>query len=207
MEIAMKKAVLGVCVLAAALTVATPVQAGDEEGPFMARLRLVNMKVDNGNSPNAAVGKVEVDDKVFPEIDFTYFFTPNLAAELVLTYPLKHDVKLNGTDIGSIKRLPPSLLLQYHFTPGERFKPYIGAGLNYTHFSSVDLDIPGADIDRRSFGVALQAGVDIRLAKHWYLNFDVKYIDIDTDVKLNGVKLTTLEVDPMLYNVGIGYRF
>ena len=203
----MKKAVLGVCVLAAALTVATPVQAGDEEGPFMARLRLVNMKVDNGNSPNAAVGKVEVDDKVFPEIDFTYFFTPNLAAELVLTYPLKHDVKLGGTDIGSIKRLPPSLLLQYHFTPGERFKPYIGAGLNYTHFSSVDLDIPGADIDRRSFGVALQAGVDIRLAKHWYLNFDVKYIDIDTDVKLNGVKLTTLEVDPMLYNVGIGYRF
>ena len=203
----MKKAVLGVCVLAAALTVATPVQAGDEEGPFMARLRLVNMKVDNGNSPNAAVGKVEVDDKVFPEIDFTYFFTPNLAAELVLTYPLKHDVKLNGTDIGSIKRLPPSLLLQYHFTPGERFKPYIGAGLNYTHFSSVDLDIPGADIDRRSFGVALQAGVDIRLAKHWYLNFDVKYIDIDTDVKLNGVKLTTLEVNPMLYNVGIGYRF
>ena len=203
----MKKAVLGVCVLAAALTVAMPVQAGDEEGPFMARLRLVNMKVDNGNSPNAAVGKVEVDDKVFPEIDFTYFFTPNLAAELVLTYPLKHDVKLNGTDIGSIKRLPPSLLLQYHFTPGERFKPYIGAGLNYTHFSSVDLDIPGADIDRRSFGVALQAGVDIRLAKHWYLNFDVKYIDIDTDVKLNGVKLTTLEVDPMLYNVGIGYRF
>ena len=79
----MKKAVLGVCVLAAALTVAMPVQAGDEEGPFMARLRLVNMKVDNGNSPNAAVGKVEVDDKVFPEIDFTYFFTPNLAAELV----------------------------------------------------------------------------------------------------------------------------
>lgn len=203
----MKKAVLGVCVLAAALTVATPVQAGDEEGPFMTRLRLVNMKVDNGNSPNAAAGRVEVDDKVFPEIDFSYFFTPNFAAELVLTYPLKHNVKLSGVDIGSIKRLPPSLLLQYHFTPAARFKPYVGAGLNYTHFSSVDLDIPGADIDRRSFGVALQAGVDIRLAKHWYLNFDVKYIDIDTDVTLNGTKLTTLEVDPMLYNVGIGYRF
>lgn len=202
----MRKAVLGVCVLTV-LTAVTPVQAADEEGPFMARLRLVNMQVDNGNSPNAAVGKFEVDDKVFPEIDFSYFFTPNLAAELVLTYPLKHDVKLDGTDIGSIKRLPPSLLLQYHFTPKSTFKPYVGAGLNYTHFSSVDLDIPGADIDRRSFGVALQAGIDIRLAKHWYLNFDVKYIDIDTDVKLNGVKLTTLEVDPMLYNIGIGYRF
>lgn len=203
----MKKAVLGLCVLAAALTVATPVRAGDEEGPFMTRLRLVNMKVDNGNSPRSPAGKVEVDDKVFPEIDFSYFFTPSFAAELVLTYPLKHDVKLGGVDIGSIKRLPPSLLLQYHFTPAARFKPYVGAGLNYTHFSSVDLDVPGADIDRRSFGVALQAGVDIRLAKHWYLNFDVKYIDIDTDVKVNGAKLTTLEVDPMLYNVGIGYRF
>lgn len=205
----MKKAGLGAaaCVgFALALTAAAPVQA-QEEGPFMVRLRSVHMKVDNGNSPRVAAGKVEIDDKAFPEIDFSYFFTPNLAAELVLTYPLKHEVKLGGNDIGSIKRLPPSLLLQYHFTPASTFKPYIGAGLNYTHFSSVKLDIPGADIDRSSFGIALQAGVDIRLAKHWYLNLDVKYIDIDTDVRVNGAKLTTLEVDPMLYNIGIGYRF
>lgn len=198
--------VLAVTAAMAAALVAMPAQA-DEEGPFMVRVRMVNMQVDNGNSPRSPAGKVEVDDKTFPEIDFSYFFTPNIAAELVLTYPLKHDVKLGGADIGSIKRLPPSLLLQYHFTPKSTFKPYIGAGLNYTHFSSVKLDVPGADIDRSSFGVALQAGVDIRLSKRWYFNIDVKYIDIDTDVKVNGVKLTTLEVDPMLYNIGIGYRF
>lgn len=191
---------------AMALSIATPVQA-EEEGPFMVRVRAINMNVDNGNSPRSAAGKVEVDDKVFPEIDFSYFFTPHIAAELVLTYPLEHEVTLNGADIGSIKRLPPSLLLQYHFTPKSTFKPYVGAGLNYTHFSSVKLDVPGADIDRSSFGIALQAGVDIRLAKHWYLNLDMKYIDIDTDVKVNGVKLTTLEVDPMLYSIGIGYRY
>lgn len=116
----------------------------------------------------------------------------------MLTYPLSHDVKVGGNDIGSVKRLPPSLLLQYHFTPKSTFKPYVGAGLNYTHFSSVDLDIPGVEIDRHSFGVAWQVGVDIRLAKQWYLNFDVH---------VNGAKLTTLEVDPLPYNVGIGYRF
>ncbi len=203
----MKKAGLGFAAgLALALTMSVPAHA-QEEGPFMVRTRLVHMKPDNGNSPRSAAGKVEVNDRTFPEIDFSYFFTRNIAAELVLTYPLKHDVKLGGNDIGSIKRLPPSLLLQYHFTPDSVLKPYVGVGLNYTHFSSVKLDIPGADIDRSSFGIALQAGVDIRLAKHWYLNLDMKYIDIDTDVRVNGAKLTTLEVDPMLYSIGIGYRF
>lgn len=71
----MKKVCVGIYALAVALTVATPVQA-QEEGSFMVHLRLVNMKVDNGNSPRLAAGKVEVEEKVFPELDFSYFFTP-----------------------------------------------------------------------------------------------------------------------------------
>lgn len=201
-----KKLALGVCAMAMAMSVTTPAVAapgGEQEGPWLVRMRAVHMNVDNGTSRGV---DLELDDKTFPEIDFSYFFTPNLAAELILTYPQKHDVDLNGAGIGSIKHLPPTLLLQYHFMPQNKFKPYVGAGLNYTRLTSVDLP-SGVSVDRNSFGLAVQAGFDYKLTRHWYLNVDVKYIDIDTEVKAGGAKLTTLQVDPVLYSVGIGYRF
>ncbi|KAI5935591.1 Inhibitor of nuclear factor kappa-B kinase subunit alpha [Manis javanica] len=68
-------------------------------------------------------------------------FTPNIAAELVLTYPQKHDRgAVRRSQIGSLKHLPPMLLAQYHFTNFGAFKPYVGAGANYTRFSSVSFD-------------------------------------------------------------------
>lgn len=113
------------------------------EGPWLVRLRALDMNVDNENNitpVTTAYGEVDVEDKWFPEIDISYFFTPNIAAELVLTYPQKHDVKLGNFDIGSLKHLPPTLLLQYHFCPEGTVRPYVGAGINYTHFSDVDLN-------------------------------------------------------------------
>lgn len=201
-----KKGVLGACATAMAVSMATPAFAApdaEQEGPWLVRLRALHMNVDNDTSRGV---DLELDDKTFPELDVSYFFTPNIAAELILTYPQKHDVDLNGAGIGSIKHLPPTLLLQYHFTPQNRFKPYVGAGLNYTRITSVDLP-SGVSVDRNSFGFALQAGFDYKLTRHWYLNVDVKYVDIDTDVKAGGAKLTTLQVDPVLFGVGIGYRF
>ncbi len=75
-----------------------------------------------------------MNDKVIPELDISYYFTPNFAAELILTYPQKHDVRSDGTKIGTLKHLPPTLLAQYHFTNFGAFKPYVGAGINYSTF-------------------------------------------------------------------------
>src|SRR5690606_39050129 len=130
-----KKGVLGACAMAMAVSMATPAFAApdsEQEGPWLVRLRALHMNVDNDTSRGV---DLELDDKTFPELDVSYFFTPNIAAELILTYPQKHDVDLNGAGIGSIKHLPPTLLLQYHFTPQNRFKPYVGAGLNYTRIT------------------------------------------------------------------------
>lgn len=190
--------------IGAAFCAAPAAQAAD--GPWMVRGRLLHMQVDNGNDPAVPGAKVELNDKTFPEVDITYFFTRNLAAELILTYPQKHDVLLNGSKIGSVKHLPPTLTLQYHFMPDATFRPYIGAGLNYTRFSSVSLPA-GLDLERSSTGLALQIGADFKVADKWYLNFDVKKVYIDTDVKSGGAKLTTLEIDPVLLSVGAGYRF
>lgn len=201
----MKKLLAGVTL--AALTAAPLMAAAQAEGNLMVRGRALFLSADNSNDPAFSGGKFEVNDKLFPEVDITYFITKNLATELVLTYPQKHDVKLGGSNIGTVKHLPPTLSLQWHFLPDGQFRPYVGVGLNYTMFSSVKLSIAGADIDRNSFGLAYGAGLDIKVAPKLFLNFDAKYVNIETDVKLNGTKLTTLGINPWLFSVGLGYRF
>jgi len=191
---------------AVALTAAlwTPA-AQSAEGPWMVRVRAVN--IDAVNKTTFATNVVSANDKVIPEVDISYFFSPNLAAELVLTVPQKHDVRLNGAVIGSLKHLPPTLTLQYHFdTVGGKFKPYLGAGVNYTRFSSVNLPA-GLTIEKNSFGLALQAGVDIPLDKNLYLNFDVKKVQIRTDLTVSGTNVGAIKVDPVLFGVGLGWRF
>ena len=95
---------------------------------------------------------------------------------------------LNDAYLGSLKHLPPTLLAQYHFTNFGAFKPYVGAGINYTHFSSVNLPA-GLDVKRSSWGGALQVGFDYALDKNWSLNFDVKKVYIDTKINNNIGKL------------------
>ena len=204
----MKKNLLAVAVLCALTSGAAFAQQA--EGPWLVRARAVNL--DSANKDSTGLG-LSVNDKVIPEVDVSYFFTPNIAAELVLTVPQKHDLSSSvlGGKIGTLKHLPPSLLVQYHFNaPG--FKPYVGAGVNYTRFSSVRFDPAVAaalnpSIDKNSFGGALQVGVDIPLSKNLYLNLDVKKVYIKTDVFSSGTKVGTFKVDPVLVGVGLGWRF
>ena len=173
------------------------------EGPWLVRARAVH--IDSANKDSTGLN-LSVNDKWLPEVDITYFFNKNIAAELILTVPQRHTLSAGGTAIGSLKHLPPSLLVQYHFTDAPGFKPYVGAGVNYTRFSSIRLPA-GVDVDRNSFGGALQLGVDIPVAKDVYLNFDVKKVYIKTDVSAAGNKIGTFKVDPVLFGIGLGWRF
>ncbi|MFM7000622.1 MAG: OmpW/AlkL family protein [Limnohabitans sp.] len=181
------------------------VQAQQAQGPWMVRARAVHL--DMANKDSTGLG-LTADNKTIPEVDVSYFFTPNIAAELILTVPQKqtvNSVELGG-EIGTFKHLPPTLLLQYHFTGLNGYKPYVGAGLNYTDISKVSLP-PGVTLDGHSWGGALQAGVDIPLDKNWSINFDVKKVYIKSDVYVTGASLGTLKLDPVLVGVGLGYRF
>ncbi len=191
---------------AAAACLAAPVAAQAAEGPWLVRARAVHL--DAANKDSIAITDVSINNKWLPEVDISYFFTPNFAAELILTYPQKQDVSstAHGGKIGTLKHLPPVLSLQYHFLPEGQIRPYVGAGINYTRFSSVDLPA-GLSIEKNSFGPSFQAGVDIEISKGVFLNVDVKKTYIRTDLKSGGTNLGTIKVDPMLFGIGIGYRF
>lgn len=198
-----KRAALALAVVG---SVVVPCAAQAQSGPWLVRVRAVNLDSANGGSTTPDL-QLSVNDKVIPEVDISYFFTPNLAAELILTYPQKHTLRSAGADIGTLKHLPPTLTVQYHFTDFGAFKPYVGAGLNYTRFSNVSLTVAGADIKRNSYGLALQAGVDYEISKGMYLNLDVKKVQIKTDVLLNGANIGDFKVDPLLVGLGVGWRF
>ena len=185
--------------LASGAAMAQDFKAGD----LLMRARAVQL--DSANKDSTGLG-LSVNNTWLPEVDFTYFFSPNLAAELILTVPQRHTVSAGDTVIGSLRHLPPTLTVQYHF-PVSGFKPYVGAGLNYTRFSSVHLLGGAADIKRNSVGLALQAGVDVPLSKTLYLNVDVKKVFINTKVRAGGAELGKFKVDPVLLGVGLGWRF
>ncbi|MCU0941740.1 MAG: outer membrane beta-barrel protein [Hydrogenophaga sp.] len=173
-------------------------------GTLLVRARAVHL--DPANKDSTGLG-LTVNDKWLPEVDVSYFFGPNIAAELVLTVPQKHTLSSNGSPIGTLRHLPPTLTLQYHFNTASGIKPYVGAGINYTRFSSVNILNGGADIKRNSVGAALQFGVDVPLQKNLYLNFDVKKVYIETDVSAGGTGLGKFKVDPVLVGIGLGWRF
>jgi outer membrane protein len=199
----MKKTTLAIASLAL-LASGAAVAQDFTAGSLLVRARAVHLDSANKDSTGLALS---IDNKTLPEVDFTYFFSPNLAAELVLTVPQKQRVYAGATQIGTLKHLPPTFTLQYHFNHASGIKPYVGAGVNYTRFSSVDLLGGAADLKRNSYGLAFQAGVDFPLSKNLYLNVDVKKVYIKTDVIAGGNNIGTFKVDPVLVGVGLGWRF
>ena len=198
-----------VIVMASSTLLPLAAQAQATDAPWLVRLRAVDLQSANKDSTGL---DLTINDKVIPEVDISYFLTPQIAVELVLTYPQKQTIRSNGTDIGSLKHLPPTLTAQYHFTSFGAFKPYVGAGLNYTRFSSVRFD-PAVQTSRQpslsknSVGLAVQVGFDYEFIKNTHFNVDAKKVQIRTDVSSAGTEVGTFKVDPWLIGVGIGCRF
>ena len=206
----MKRLLLGA--IATSLLAAAPATA--EQGDWLVRLRGLHVVPNESATIDPIGGDVDIDTSIVPELDISYFVQDNWAVELILGVT-PHDVMAVDTavgdvDLGDVTLLPPTLTLQYHFNPEGQYRPYVGAGVNYTHFFNEDLPSGSAlstiDYDA-SFGLAAQAGIDIALQDEWFLNLDVKYIDIDTDVVIDGAVNADVQIDPVVFGVGFGRRF
>ncbi|MDC7705175.1 OmpW/AlkL family protein [Vogesella indigofera] len=179
------------------------------QGDIIARLRIANVNPQTSVNDVLQQLNVDVKDDTIPELDFTYMLTNNIGAELILGTS-KHDITAGGAKVGSVKVLPPTLTLQYHFNPEGQFRPYAGAGINYTRFYGFKDDSGlGLSIKKNSFGPALQVGIDMPLTKDVFLNLDMKKIWIKTkvDSSVAGGNVGTLDINPLVTSVGIGMKF
>jgi len=200
--------------------------AAYEAGDWVVRGRIIHVDT-NEDSSTIRVGGVsqpgsgvDVTSDTVPELDITYMWTKHWGTELILG-TTDHVVDGNGTlaSLGGIigaDVLPPTLTLQYHFKPNSNIRPYAGVGINYTHFYNEKvtggLDAPGAKVKMdSSWGLAVQAGVDVDINKDWFINFDVKYIDIETTARFKNTTVGRAAVDvdlkPLVFGIGIGTTF
>ena len=208
MSTKMLKAALAAALASGLMTgVAEAYQAGD----WLVRAGVwgIYPKSDNLNlGPNT---DINVDDSYSLGFNITYMATPNIGIELLGAWPFSHDISLSGVGtIGDTKQLPPTISVQYHFLPDSNFRPYVGLGLNYTFFfdESTEGALSGSDLKLDdSWGLAAQVGMDFDVAPNWFLNVDVRYIDIESKAKLDGVSIGTVEIDPWVVGFNVGTRF
>jgi outer membrane protein len=218
----MKKSMTGL--LAAAITAgmfaATPAAAYDQ-GTFIARAGAAGVYPTGESDSFLGGNKVEADSAWSLGLSFAYMATDNIGVGLLGAWPFEHDIEgsdgaLDGKTVGSTKHLPPTLTAQYHFDlANKKLHPFLGAGINYTHFFDEDTEGPlkGTDLDLDgSWGWALEAGLDYELDNNWLIGAQVYYISIETeaDVEAGNTKVLNnldVEINPWVYMISVGRKF
>lgn len=220
----MKKIILTTALLTA--LGATPQALANQAGDFLIRGGATMVDPDSGKADVYLDGtnsglEVSVDDNTQLGLNFVYFYTDNIAVELLAATPFKHDINIHtpaGSDtLGETSHLPPTISALYYFNTAGNFKPYVGAGLNYTIFfdDSFKSDYKQAgfsdlELDN-SFGFSLQVGADYHIDDKWHLNASARYIDISTDANFKVAEIVDgkaeVDIDPMVFSVMLGYKF
>lgn len=203
----MKRHILIATALAA---LAAPAYA-QSQGEWTVGLGLahVSPKSNNGTLAGGTV-PTSIGDSTRPSITVEYFIRDNIGIELLGALPFKHSIKSNGTEIGTVKHLPPVLSLQYHFDATPQIKPFVGLGVNFTGFYDADARGPLAGSTLRvknSWGWAAHLGADFALNEKSALRVDARWIDISADVELDGAKIGSVDVDPWVAGVSYVMKF
>ena len=167
-------------------------------------------KSDNGALAGGTL-PLDIDSDAKPSVTFEYFVRDNLGIEVLGALPFKHDIAVKGVGkVGDTKHLPPTITLQYHFNSAGKVSPLLGVGVNYTTFFSEGTTgaLAGTKLKLDdSFGLAAHAGLDFKVSEKASVRVDVRWADINTEVRVDGAKLGTANIDPLVYGASYVMKF
>ena len=204
---------LGLLALAA---VAGAAQAQDSIVKFGATRYDVHSKTDGitgiGIPPGADATIGSANTVIFTGERIVY---DNVGIELVLGVPPKIKAKATGSvaflgEVLEAKNVAPTLLANYHFgQPGDRLRPYLGLGVNYTKFTGISSPYGWQVSLSDSWGWAAQGGIDYAIDKNWGLFASVAALKVKSDLVATGANViqTTIDFRPLVYSAGVSYRF
>ena len=195
----MKKTLLAASAAAMALAIGAPAYA-QSKGDMT-----LGLGIGWVNPPGAdgIGGALDGKEDVRPTLTFEYFIADNIGLEILAATPFEHELVVGGSSIGTTKHLPPTISVNYHFPTGGKVTPFVGAGVNFTHF----WDEPtGISIDD-SWGFALHAGADFAISDSAAIRADIRYIQIESDVFSGGTKIGTAEINPVVLGVSYIMKF
>jgi outer membrane protein len=208
------KCTVAAAALVASLAVGTGEVRAAAAQPYLIRVRGLVVDPDEGSRITPIGGRADITTSAVPELDLSYFITENWALELILGVT-PHKASAVHTAVGDVALgktvlLPPTLTVQYHFNPLGPFRPYVGAGLNYTFFFDTQNEGVSDLHFKNNVGYDLQAGVDVALDEHWMINFDVKKLFLSTKASMwaGTTRIqANVDIDPWIIGAGVGYRF
>lgn len=170
----------------------------------------VDPKSGNGSLAGGTL-PLSIGSDAKPSLTFEYFLRDNLGLEVLAAWPFQHDISIEGLGrVATTKHLPPTVSLQYHFNDEGTVSPVLGVGLNYTTFFSEDTRgaLEGSDLELGdSWGLAAHAGLDFRVSEKAAIRVDVRWIDIDSRVRVDGANLGTANIDPLVYGAAYVMKF
>lgn len=224
MNVFAASAVLGLAIVA--MPASAQDDSGIKAGDVLLRVRAILVAPNestSGITPTFPNEHARINDSVMPEVDVTYMATDNIGFELIAA-TTKHTASGTTGTTGSIGNLastwvlPPTLTAQYHFNPHSKVRPYLGAGINYTVFwnekasAGLEAAVGKTSVHMSdSVGYAVQAGIDVDIGPKTFLNFDVKYIDMNTTATLQttaiGTQSLRVHLNPLVFGAGVGFRF
>ena len=202
--------VLGVLLSAVFIvSIATASFAADDFKKYGVRIRGLYIMPDEKIDSRLSALNLAVKDATAPELDFEYFVTKNFSVELDLALS-KHDITADGTEVGHVWLLPPSLYVKYHPLPDFIVSPYVGFGMNVVMPFDERLNLGSGKVSDfkvdSTVGWAAKVGADIPIAKNVYLNVDAMYYNTETKMQVGGIKYD-LDINPFIISTGIGVRF
>ena len=192
-----------------------PVESKADDGEdWLIRLRALAIQTNADGTSNEIGGSVKTGNDLIPEIDITYYLTDNISVETMFGIA-EYNVQLDGTtfgniDVGTVKKLPATATIKYHLNQFGNILPYFGVGASYTVFFDENVGRSINNIDySNEFGFVMQIGLDYKFAKNTYLNIDMKKFIIDADMRMNNssINANSVDINPLMIGVGVGYRF
>jgi outer membrane protein len=195
----------------------SPAPTPEHAGTFEASLSVIGIIPETFSSSISPIGgNVNASGGVTPELTATYFLTNHWALQAIAGSTHHHvsagDTSLGHVDVGNVWVLPPTLTVQYHFLPDDRFSPYVGLGVTVAFFYATSPSEP--TIQKFSLstaaGPALDIGFDYNFSGHWFANFDAKQIVLNTTASIDsavGHVTAKTALNPTVIGAGIGYRF
>ncbi len=160
-------------------------------------------------------------------LNSTYQLTEHWGIEVMAASPSRHELSAQGASlvaqspgvIADVEMIPTASILQFHFSPTGKIRPYVGLGMHYTFFLS---ERPSGglrdaypltsafDLANKASWVA-QFGVDFALGEDWFFNADMKYLDLSTQAHFTsldtGSSQLDLNLDPWMIGLGVGRHF
>lgn len=163
--------------------------------------------------PDAERG-TSISESTRASVSGEYFFRDNWGVALDMTAPSKHDFNIDGFGrFASAKAFMPTVSVKYHFDTQGNWKPFVGLGAAHVSFSDDEIDpavaAPGTiDLDVRSrWAPAASVGVDYRIGQNSAIRADVRYVDVNPRVRVNGVDVGRVKFDPLVYGVQYVHQF